>query len=295
VTNVDDARLARAFWRAMEPIHAVVYFAPDVKTAFEDLGLRGFWRGYFASRAAPMGPVPAEVVIATFYNFSPDMVRWAMSETWQRADPAEITGARLRLADRTLRAWLRDQIDSPEVAEAVALARRAAEAASPLGRPLFAAYTSLAWPEQPHLALWHATTLLREHRGDGHIISLVTEQVDGCEANVLTGASGASTSELQRASRQWPDDEWDAAVERLRGRGWIEDDATLTRTGTSAKQRIEDRTDELACPPLAALDDAERQRLLVLLAELSRIILDAGDVRFPNPIGLPDARKATEG
>jgi hypothetical protein len=280
----------------MEPIHAVVYFAPDVKSAFEELGLHGFWRGYFASRAAPMGPVPAEVVIATFYNFAPEMVRWAMSETWSRADPAAITAVRLRLADRTLRSWLGDEtIDAPEVTEAAQLARRAAEAANPLGRPLFASYTALDWPELPHLALWHATTLLREHRGDGHISALVTEQVDGCEANVLTGASGASTSELQRASRQWPDDEWDAAVERLRGRGWIEDDATLTRAGTAAKQRIEDRTDELASPPLAALDDAERQHLLALLTDLSRALLNAGDVVFPNPIGLPDAREAAEG
>ena len=294
MTNVDDARLARAFWRAMEPIHAVVYFAPDVKTAFEDLGLRGFWRGYFASRAAPMGPVPAEVVIATFYNFSPDMVRWAMFGIWQRADPAEITAARLRLADRTLRAWLGDQIDYPEVAEAAALARRAAEAASPLGRPLFAGHTALAWPEDPHLALWHAVTLLREHRGDGHVNALVTEQIDGCEANVLTGASGASTSELQRASRQWPDDEWDAAVERLRGRGWIEDDTTLTPAGAVAKQRVEDRTDELAAQPLGALDGRKRQRLLALLTELSRTILDGDNMKFPNPIGLPDPRESAD-
>lgn len=292
---MDDARLARTLWRAMEPIHAVVYFAPDVKTAFEDLGLHGFWRGYFASRAAPMGPVPAEVVIATFYNFAPDMVRWAMSEAWHHADPAAVTAARLRLADRTLRGWLGEQrIDSAEVTEAAALARRAAEVASALGRPLFAGYTTLAWPEEPHLALWHATTWLREHRGDGHVSALVTEHIDGCEANVLTAASGASTMELQRTSRQWPDDEWEAAVERLRGRGWIEDDTTLTPDGTTAKQRVEDRTDELAAPPLAALDDAERHRLLALLTELSRAVLDAGDIRFPNPIGLPDLRTPAE-
>jgi hypothetical protein len=292
---VDGARFARDLWRAIEPIHAVVYFAPDVKSAFEDLGLRGFWRGYFASRAAPMGPVPAEVVIATFYNFHPDMGRWAMSEAWQHADPAAVTAARLRLADRTLRRWLGDEtIDSPDVSEAAALARRPAELASPLGRPLFAAYVALSWPEDPHLVLWHAATLLREHRGDGHVNALVTEQVDGCEANVLTAASGASTGELQRTSRQWPDHEWDAAVERLRGRGWIDDDATLTLAGAAAKQRIEDRTDALAPPPLAALDDAEQLRLLALLAAVSRRILDAGDIRFPNPIGLPDPRKPAE-
>lgn len=136
-----------------------------------------------------MGPVPAEVVIATFYNFHPDMVRWAMSETWSRADPAAVTATRLHLADRTLRAWLGDDaINSADVVEASELARRAAEAASSLGRPLFAGYTALEWPEVPHLLLWHAATLLREHRGDGHVSALVGEQVDGCEANVLSAA-----------------------------------------------------------------------------------------------------------
>jgi hypothetical protein len=287
-----DAPRARALWRVSEPYHAVVYFAPDVKSAFEDVGLPGFWRGYFASRAAPMGAVPAEVVIATFYNFHPAMVRRAMSETWARAAPAAVTAARVRLADRTLRAWLGDEaIASRDVAEAAGLARRAAEHASPAGRPLFAGYTTLEWPAEPHLVLWHATTLLREHRGDGHVTALVSEQVDGCEANVLTAAAGASTGELQRASRQWPKDEWRAAVDRLRQRDWISADTKLTPTGAAAKRRIEDLTDELAAPPLAVLDQSEQERLVALLGRLSRLILDAGDVTFPNPIGLPDPRQ----
>jgi hypothetical protein len=293
---VDDARFARAAWRVLEPLHAVVYFAPDVKTAFDDVGVSGFWRGYFASRAAPMGPVPPEVVIATFYNFHPDMVRWAMADIWQRADPGAITAARLRLADRTLRRWFGDEtLASPDVADAAALARRMAVAASPLGRPLFAGYTTLDWPDDPHLVLWHAATLLREHRGDGHVIALVGEQIDGCEANVLAGASGATTGELQRASRQWPEDEWDAATERLRRRGWLGDDSTLTPAGAEAKQRLEDRTDEMAAPPLAVLDDRERRRLLELLDRLSRDIVDAGAITFPNPIGLPDPREPSAG
>jgi hypothetical protein len=279
----------------MEPYHAVVYFAPHVKSAFEDLGLPGFWRGYFASRAAPMGAVPAEVVIATFYNFHPDMVRWAMAEAWSRAAPAAVTATRLRLADRTLRVWLGDEaIESPDVIEAAGLARRAAEAASPLGRPLFAGYTALEWPAKPHLVVWHSATLLREHRGDGHVSALVGEQVDGCEANVLTAVSGASTSELQRASRQWPDDEWDAALDRLRGRGWVDKDMALTPAGVAGKQRIEDRTDELATPPLAALHESEQARLVALIAEMSRAIVDGGGVTFPNPIGLPDPRKPAD-
>jgi len=278
-----------------EPYHAVVYFAPDVKSAFENLGLPGFWRGYFASRAAPMGPVPAEVVIATFYNFHPVMVRRAMSETWTRAAPAAVTAARVRLADRTLRAWLGDEaIASPEVAEAAGLAHARRSGPARSDAPCSPGYTALEWPAEPHLVLWHATTLLREHRGDGHVTALVGEQVDGCEANVLTAAAGASTAELQQASRQWPDDEWGAAVERLQQRDWISADTTLRPSGAAAKRRIEDLTDELAAPPLAALDQSEQERLVVLLGRLSRLVLDAGGVTFPNPIGLPDLREHTD-
>ncbi len=93
---MDDSPLAEALWRVFEPFHAVVYFAPDVKSPFEDLGLAGFWRGYFASRAAPTGPVPAEVVIATFYNFHPAMVRRAMSEGSNRSMNASMGGVRRR-------------------------------------------------------------------------------------------------------------------------------------------------------------------------------------------------------
>src|SRR5260370_35592806 len=156
------------------------------------------------------------------------------------AAPAAVTAARVRLADRPLRAGLGDEaIASADVAEAARLARRSAEQASPVGRPLFAGYTALEWPAEPHLVLWHATTLLREHRGDGHVTALVGEQVDGCEANVLTAAAGASTGELQRASRQWPAGEWGAGVERLRRRDWISADTTPTPTGAAAKRRNE--------------------------------------------------------
>ena len=167
---MDGAGSARAVWRVLEPVHAVVYFAPDVKTAFADVGLSGFWRGYFASRAAPMGPVPSEVVIATFYNFHPDLVRWAMADTWARAEPAAVTAARVRLADRTLRQRLGDEtLASPAVGEAAILARRVAEGASPLGRPLFAGYTTLDWPDEPHLALWHGAPASRNRRGSGPV------------------------------------------------------------------------------------------------------------------------------
>ncbi|HMC69915.1 MAG TPA: hypothetical protein VKJ07_12240, partial [Mycobacteriales bacterium] len=64
----DDPNLARQAHRALEPIHTLVYFVPEAAERYAALGVTGGMRGYFASRSAPLGLVPAEVVVATFYN-----------------------------------------------------------------------------------------------------------------------------------------------------------------------------------------------------------------------------------
>src|ERR1039458_2739083 len=171
--TTSSPELARKMWRTLEPYHGIIYFTPHAAAAYAQLGIEGR-DGYFASRAAPLGPVSAEVVIATFYNFHPGLVRHAIPGAWEKASPAQILEARLAAADLALREILGDRIESDEVVRAAMLAEGAAPAAPIAGRPLFAAHAALAWPDPPHLALWHAITLLREFRGDGHIAALVT-------------------------------------------------------------------------------------------------------------------------
>jgi hypothetical protein len=65
---------ARRMWRALEPVHAVTYFAPESQAACEAIGTKGYWASYFALRAAPLGAAPAEIVAALFYNFHPGLV-----------------------------------------------------------------------------------------------------------------------------------------------------------------------------------------------------------------------------
>ena len=259
-----DTTLARKMWRTLEPYHGMIYFAPRAAAAYAELGVEGR-AGYFASRAAPMGPVPAEVVIATFFNFRPALVAAAVPAAWAVAAPEELVAARFGAVDETLRDILGDDaLAAPEVEEAAVLARRATEACSVPGRPLYAGHASLAWPDEPHLALWHAITLLREFRGDGHIAALVMEDLDGCEALVTHGSSGDVPPALLQSTRGWTDDEWAAATARLRDRGWLADGAA-TPLGIEARDRIESRTDELAMAPWRALgqDDADRLRTLV--------------------------------
>ena len=282
-----ESAMARRMWQALETLHMTVYWAPEPRDAYRQAGLRGGWMGYFASRAAAMGPVPAEVVMATFYNFHPRMVRRAIPDAWGFAPPAKVLAARFVGVDAALRRLLGGWVEGPEVAEAAGLARRAMEGQDPSGRPLFAAHAALAWPEEPHLALWHGATLYREFRGDGHVACLLADGIDGLEAHVLAAGAGQLPGSVLREYRGWSEEEWAAAVERLRDQGWVEKDGPLTEAGRVAREVREQRTDELSMGPWRQLGEEGCARLLQLLDEPVRLVIEGGGVPFPNPVGLP--------
>jgi hypothetical protein len=273
-------------WTLLEPIHAVVYFAPEVTDTMRELGLKGFWMGYFAGRAAPLGPVGPQVVAATFYTFKPDMVARAIPDAWFTADPETILTVRLAAVDRALRRVLGPVIDSDELALAADLARLAAESTDPAGRPLHAAHLQLPWPEPPHLVLWHAATVLREHRGDGHVASLVTAGLDPCEALVTMSSTGAVPRQMLQQNRGWNDEDWTDATGRLRDKGWLDADADLTADGTLGRDELEHLTDALAAGPWRALGNESCSQLGALLEPITATILDAGVVPIPNPMGV---------
>lgn len=279
--------VARRMWQALETLHMTVYFTPEPREAYRQAGLRGGWMGYFASRSAAMGPVPAEVVMATFYNFHPRMVRRAIPDAWGFAPPERVLAARLEGADTALRRLLGGWADGPEAAEAAALARRAMEGQDPAGRPLFGAHAALPWPEPPHLALWHAATCYREFRGDGHVACLLADDVGGLEAHVVAAGAGQLPAGILREYRGWSEEEWAEAAGRLQARGWLGADGTLTEAGRAARDARERRTDDLATAPWTRLGPAGCDRLLALLAEPVRRVVEGGGVPFPNPVGLP--------
>jgi hypothetical protein len=271
-----SAELARKMWRTLEPYHGLVYFTPHAASAYAALGIEGR-DGYFASRAAPLGAVGPEVVIATFYNSFPALVQHAIPAVWAKASPEQILKARLSAADAALREILGGDVAGNPVVEAAQLAERAARACRPEGRALFAGHAQLAWPEEPHLVLWHAITLLREYRGDGHIAALVLADLDPVEA-MLTHAgaddSGIGGGVLQR-SRAWPDADWNAGKERLAARGLFSEDR-LNEAGNALRTRIEEQTDQAALAPWLVLSSEEAQRLRELVRPWSRAISESG-------------------
>ena len=273
---------ARKTWRTAEPIHGFMYFLPEASQAYESLGRIGPRTGYFASRAAAMGAVPAEVVVSTFYNFNPALVHEAMAPAWNVALPEVWVRTRLSAVDAGLRRAWNGAVDTPEIVELAGLLRIAAERAceSPEGRPLFAGHASLRWPDEPHLALWHAQSLLREFRGDGHIAALVAEGLDGLDALVTHAASGDVAAGVLASSRAWPEDAWNAAVGRLVARGIVNTDGSFTDVGREQRARIERTTDALATAPYDVLGDERCERVRILARPLSRAIVDSGMIGF---------------
>jgi hypothetical protein len=258
---------ARAMWTMFEPIHDVTYFAPEALRAFTEAGLRGYWRGYFAGRAAPLGVTRAAMVTASFYNFAPAFVGRAIPGVWDLITPEQAIAVREAGAAASLRRLLGGR--EAEAAKAADLLWRAAGDLDFAGRVLSAANSELPVSGDPLTRLWQATALLREHRGDGHFAALAAADIDGCEAVVLRCAKDISR-DLMQPVRGWTDEQWDAAAVRLTERGWIGEDAALTAAGRVAHDAVEAATDQAAERPwnrMGATGLAEVADVLLPLAQ----------------------------
>jgi hypothetical protein len=276
---------ARRIWQLIETVHAVTYFAAESAEAAKQAGLRGFWMGYFGFRAAPLGAVQPGVVEATFANFAPAMVRRAIPDAWDFADPAVLIIARSTAAAAALR---RVASDVDDVASEVNTALESAiSCASPLGRPLFAANAGLDPLGDPAQRLWQNCTTLREHRGDGHVAALASRRIDGCEAHLLIAAEHGWSPEVFFDNRGWSVDEQSAASERLRDRGLL-DDSGLTLAGAALRHAVEELTDELAWDPYErAGSQFDMEGVAAALTRIASQVRASETVPFPNPMGLP--------
>jgi hypothetical protein len=267
----DETRFKSAF----DSLHALAYFAPEVDQALTGIGLRPGRMPYFAGRSAAMGAVGPEVVAATFYNFNPEVVARVIPRAWTLATPEQVLDARLEGVDKALTRLLGDHVKGDDVAEAAELAREASAGCTGEGRPLYAAHAGLDWPGEPHLVLWHAITLLREYRGDGHIAALTSAGFDPVEALVTAAAAGGPKKFLQ-STRGWSPEQWAAGEERLRDRGLLDTDAALTDEGRRAREWVETTTDAAAEAPYRRLGAEGAIRFLEVIRPLARALTDSG-------------------
>ncbi|MFD4374240.1 hypothetical protein [Streptomyces sp. NPDC058486] len=266
---------------ALNSLHSTLYFSPDLDREFGALGFTDPTSMRLAARSAPLGAVGAGTIAATFYNYNHELLARHLPGVWETASPAAVLDARLRTVDATLRRLLGEEaVASPELAEAAGLALRAAEACTRHARPMYSANADLPVPEEPHLAFWYAVTLLREHRGDGHLAALLTAGLDPIEALASHTATGKGMSpRWVLGSRGWGRADWEAARERLRERGILDADGELTETGAGLRAELEEVTDRLDAAPYEHLGAAGVARL----TELGRgfLVAAAGAGAFP--------------
>lgn len=273
-----DSRLVGRAHRAVEPLHSHLYFAPELDEHLTAVGLRPGRMTYFAGRAAPMGTVGPGVVTATFYNFAPGLVARHVPRCWTLSAPEQVVAARFDAARASLTRLLGgpDAAAAPEVTELGDLLAEACTVLTPEARPLYAAHADLPWPTDPLGRLWHAATLLREHRGDGHLASLLRHGLTGLEALVTHTATGRGFTEpAARATRGWSAEEWAAAVAALADRGLL-DDAGLTDDGEAQRRSIEAETDALSAAPFTHLGPERTERVAELARGLARTLVGNG-------------------
>ena len=262
-------RRSRELWEAAERYHQLTYWAPEVREEGAAAGLKGFWMNYFATRAAPLGPVPADVVESLFFYYAPARVRRAIPDAWSFATPEAIIDARYRGMDAALRRELGPAVESPEVDAALSVVRSAVEAADVMGRTLAAGWRALPWPDEPHLALWHGVTVLRELRSGAHLIALAAAGLDGCEAVVSQVAVDDAPVAWIEHEAGWTADEAAAARDRLASRGWVDASGWATDAGRAARAEVEAVTDELDSRHWSAVGEAAQDALLEALGSLN--------------------------
>jgi hypothetical protein len=260
---------ARRMHGLVEPVHLVAYFCDDPTDELLALGHRNYWDGYFAARSAPLGLVPAEVVHAIFFNFADGEVARHIPRVWDITTPEQALAARELGCVRALRRILGDLADGPALTRAADLATKAATSAPTPGRPLYAGLRTLPIPAEPVARLWHAATLLREHRGDGHNAALVSEGIGGTEAHVLHALAEGMPAEKFGRIHHLPAAQLAAVIDGMRARGLIDDSGWLSEAGQATKQRVESLTDALAAPPYDGLTPAELEQLTADLTPIA--------------------------
>jgi hypothetical protein len=276
MTPPTSGATARRMFGLVEPIGLIPYATDEPAEAMIALGLRNYWDTYFAGRAAPLGRAPVEVVHAIFYNFAPGEAARHIPRVWDVITPEAALAARERGCVVALRRLLGDLADAPGLDRTADLLTKAAVSPRTVGRPLYAGLRALPLPEEPIARLWHAANLLREHRGDGHIIALVSNGIGGTEAHVLLAL--AENMPAEKFGRVWhlPAEQLAAVIDGMRARGLIGDDGWLTAEGRATKQRIEALTDDLAAPAYDVLEPSELDELVAGLEPLAAALVDIG-------------------
>jgi hypothetical protein len=289
-------RVARRLWNAIEPIASSVYFVAEVQEAYGRIGFPNYWTSYFCSRSACLGQQPPLVVAATFGVFDPAIVTRAIEGGWAVTTPEAALAARLEGATAGLRRMLDDVVDAGAVKRATEILARAGDAAASdpggyPGRPLFAALHGLGLPgDGAYGDLWRAADVLREHRGDSHVVAWTAMGLSAVEIGLLTELWWGGEPRRYIRTRGWDDAALDAGTTSLQERGFLthDDPAVFTSAGEEVRAVIEEMTDRGEAAIVDSIG-ADEDELFALIEPMAKAIVAAQG--YPrDPSDLPHAR-----
>ena len=269
--------LTRRLAKAAEPLHSCAYYADEVKR-FTEFGFSGWWHAYFAYRAAPMGAVSAQEVTVAFYNFAPRMVKKAVPSCWEVMSPRNVRQQQIQIMEEALHRIFKDDVPDRGAGYAAEALRETLTGLETSGRPLYEAWGTESWPESVLLSLWHAATLLREYRFDGHNDALRQADISGLGCHLMMAADGRGTPTVIQTIRGWTPKEWQLEAEKLRSRGWITAEGLHTELGRSVRRDIELATDHNAELVVADLGEQRSEKVLGALEGIAGFLIKTGTV-----------------
>lgn len=279
MTSTSPVTARRHCLEALNAVHSAVYFTHDLAEELGRYGVVDPSAVYLVGRFAPLGAVGPGAVTAVANSYAPALVTRHLPGAWAQVAPAQALECRLRAVGALSARLLDGDRDAAAAREAAALAVAAARACPRPARPLAAANLDATVPDAPHLALWHAATVLREFRGDGHVVALAHAELTGLDSLVIDCARPEGMPEsVVREKRGWSREDWAAAGSRLVDRGLLDRDGRLTERGSRVRAAVEDETDRLDRLPYDALGTAATARLTelvgALVARMARLFPD---------------------
>ena len=275
----DEPTPARRLRDVLEPIAMVHVHSEEAREQYAALGLERF-AGYVLGRAGTLGLPPADLVVATFGVFEPEMLTGIYESALTVASVPDVLAAKQAGAVRCLHRVLGDP--GREVEEVVTVLRAGIDRGPLPAKPLFAGLRALDWPGAAWGRLWHAANLLREFRGDAHLAALLGAGIGPIAANLLTEAHvGVATRDYTR-TRSWAEADIAAALDDLVDRRLVVlegDTAVLTERGAALRHDVEDVTEAALDPVLEGMEHG-LDRVVEHTTAWSRALRDGG--AFPD-------------
>jgi len=240
LTSIDTVRATSA---TLGDLGARYMLHPDTSAAGTAAGYANGMAWYVAGRGGVLGDVHADVVVAAFGFFNPDLIRtmWAKGLETEGARAAATRYGQVCAEFGRARLQGVDGLD-----RFCELAERVVNAVHPSGVSLFAAWRGEPMPtDAPARAYW-LIALLREWRGSEHIVAVRASGLTPLQS-VLTG---------------YDNEERIALAVRMMGYRDVTEDASALK---QKRRDAEALTDALLVPGFDALTAEERGEFAALV------------------------------